>query len=298
MTGDLKVGVPEAGSGVVVPPRGAWRRGATASGLAVLAAGVVVTGALWAWIAYQQSQGRSAAALDMSDMGMTNMAKFWAFPVLQASGLTGLLFAYLGAILGLQQSGRAASWFPLGYRQVDRLHRQLSLLVIGLVLVHVVATAFDAMGDSWKSVLLPAQWSSSWPAADWGYNTGVIALYLLLLTAPTYYLRRVISPARWRIIHRFVIVFYVLSVWHALLLGADIAYYPWLRPLIWLAQVLLLALLIRRLRQPLRSGRKLSGGRRVAVLGTRYGLQVVSAAAIVAIVLLVVSGHSGFVARV
>lgn len=75
--------------------------------------------------------------------------------LLQASGLAGLAFAYLSVLLGLQQSARALPGLPFSYRQRDRLHRQISLLVIGLVLVHVVTTALDAMGDSWKTALIP-----------------------------------------------------------------------------------------------------------------------------------------------
>ena len=274
-------------------------REAIRTALLVTAAGVVVTLALYAWIARLQSQDRSPAALAMASMHMNNMTKYWSFPVLQASGLAGLLFAYLTAILGLQQSGRAASWFPLSYRQIDRIHRQTSLLVIGLVAVHVLATALDAMGDSWKTVLIPGQWASQgWPQAVWGYNAGIIAVYLLVLVAPTFYLRRMVGLSRWRFVHRFVLVFYGLSVWHALILGVDVGYYAWLRPVIWLLQVPLLALLIRRLRSPLRSDRKVSGRRRLALLASRYGLQAVSAAAIAAIVALVVSGHSDLIATV
>jgi len=269
------------------------------SGLMITAVGIAVTLALYVWIARLQSQNRSPAALAMSSMGMSDMSKYWSFPVLQASGLAALLFAYLGAVLGLQQSGRAASWFPLSYRQIDRAHRQISLLVIGLVTVHVLATALDAMGDSWKTVLIPGQWAAlGWPQAVWGYNAGIFAVYLLVLVAPTFYLRRMIGMRRWRFAHRFVLVFYGLSVWHALILGLDVGYYSWLRPVIWLLQVPLLALLIRRLRSPLRADRKVPRYQRIAVLAARYGLQAASAAAIAGIVALVVAGHSGFIATV
>jgi len=261
--------------------------------------GVAVTLVLYVWIARLQAHNRSPAAVAMSSMHMNNMTKYWSFPVLQASGLAGLLFAYLTAILGLQQSGRAVSWFPLSYRQIDRAHRQLSLLVIGLVAVHVLATALDAMGDSWKTVLIPGQWAAQgWPQAVWGYNAGIFAIYILVLVAPTFYLRHMVGIRRWRFLHRFVLVFYGLSLWHALILGLDIGHYPWLRPVIWLLQVPLLALFSRRLRSPLRSDHKLPPGRRLAVTAVRYGLQAASAAAIIAIAALVLSGHSGFIATV
>ena len=294
MTAQTQLDSTDAPSGR--PPRD---QEATRSAVIITVVGVAVTLALYAWIARLQAQDRSPAAVAMSSMHMNNMTRYWSFPVLQASGLAGLLFAYLGAMLGLQQSGRAASWFPLSYRQIDRVHRQLSLLVIGLVAVHVVATALDAMGDSWKTVLIPGQWASlGWPQAVWGYNAGIFAVYILVLVAPTFYLRRLIGIRQWRFLHRFVLVFYGLSLWHALILGLDIGHYPWLRPLIWLLQVPLLALLIRRLRSPLRSDRRLSSGRRLMITAVRYGLQAASASAIIAIAVLVITGQSGFIATV
>lgn len=268
------------------------------SGLLVLAAGVLSTLALYLFIAHLQSQGRSAAALAMPGMGMRDMTKYWAFPVLQASGLTGLGFAYLSVLLGMQQSGRSAAWLPLSYRQIDRLHRQISLLVIGLVLVHVASTLFDAMGDSWKTVFIPGSWAhQNWPQAAWGYDTGIFSFYLLLLLAPTFYARRGIGPARWRFAHRFVLLFYILAIWHTLVLGADVDHYSWVRPVLWLAQLPLLVLFARRLLTPARPGE-----RAAAAVGwrawTRYGLVTAAATAAVCVAVIVLTGHSSFIARV
>jgi methionine sulfoxide reductase heme-binding subunit len=211
----------------------------------VVLAGGLSFFATYAWILGLQAEGKSAAALNMPDMGMTDVGKYWAFPVLQASGLIGLLFAYGTIVVGLMQSSRYAKRFGL-----HQLHRQLSLMVIGFVLVHVAATVLDAMGQTWITVLIPGQVASTgWPEAEWGFNTGIFALYALLLTAPTFYLRRRIGVGRWKILHRFVLAFYVLSLWHALLLGLDISHYQWIRAAIWLAQLPLQALLALRLRE-------------------------------------------------
>ena len=265
--------------------------------LGVAAAGIVVTLPLYLFIAHEQSHGRSPAALQMSTMGMSDMRTFWAFPILQASGLAGLLFAWGSVFLGLQQSGRVASWLRLDYRQVDRLHRYLSLLVITLVGVHVISTLFDAMGDDWRTVFLLNQWKHlGWAAADTGYDTGVIAMYVLAVTAPTFYVRRGIGAGRWRVLHRLVIVSYALSIWHALILGIDVAHYAWLRPLIWLAQIPLLALLARRVLQPARAGEIARGG--AVTTGLRYAVVALSIAGIIAVLAVVLSGNSGFVTPV
>jgi predicted ferric reductase len=231
----------------------------------------------YAWILKLQAEGRSAAALDMPDMGMTDVDKYWAFPVLQASGLVGLLFAYVTVLIGLAQSRRYTKRFP-----IHRLHRQLSLMVVGLVLVHVAATAFDAMGNTWVTVLIPGHVSETgWPEAEWGFDTGIFALYVLLLVAPTFYLRRFIGAGRWRVLHRFVLIFYILALWHALILGLDLSHYQWARSVIWLAQVPLVILLVSRLRAAGAFGRR--------------GVIALSAAVVIAVGLLVITGNSDFI---
>lgn len=239
-----------------VRARADQRRADRQSALVVAVLGVSTVIPFTVWIYRLQSQDRSAAALAMPAMHMERMGVFWAFPLLQAAGLAALLWAYLGVALGLAQSGRPLRWLPLAKGQVDRLHRQISLLVIGLIAVHVVATTFDAMGDDLKTVLVP--WQESWTAAVFAYNLGIFAFYLALLLGPTYYLHGRVGARAWRFAHRFVLVVYVLSVWHTLILGADVEHYGWVRPAIWLVQLPLLVLFARRLAQPPRGPRRLS----------------------------------------
>jgi sulfoxide reductase heme-binding subunit YedZ len=265
------------------------------SGAIVAGLGFVTVMPLYIWIFKLQVQDKSPAALAMASMHMNRMNIFWAFPILQSSGLAALIWAYIGVLLGLMVSGRSASWFPLTNAQTNRLHRQISLLVIGLMLVHAVATAFDAMGDNFKSVFIP--WQATWTAAIFGYNLGIFALYLSLLLGPTYYLRGRLGVRTWRFAHRFTLVIYILSVWHTLILGADISYYSWIRPFIWLAQIPLLVLFMRRLLQPAHTVKN-SSNKQAWVKATRYGLVALSGAAIVAAVVIVVTGNSGFIHRI
>jgi len=282
------------------PERGSHaRRRGMASAACVALAGVISTGVLYLLIRQLQVDGRSAAALAMSSMHMQNVHKFWSFPLLQASGLSGLVFAYLSVALGLQQSSRGLPQLHLSYRQIDRLHRQMSLLVIALVLVHVVATALDAMGDSIKTVLIPWQWANQgWPQAVVGYTFGIVAMYILCIVAPTYYVRKRIGTSRWRFLHRFILLFYILSVGHTLILGLDISHYGWIRPVIWLAQIPLLALFIRRLTLPLRGSRRFSPTRQRALAYTRYTLTGLSSAGIILALAIVLTGNSGLITNV
>lgn len=236
----------------------------------------------YAVLQHQQAQGTSAAALGMPAMHMERMDVYWAFPILQATGIVALIWSYAGVALGLLESGNRPSWWLWSRATTNRTHRHISLVVLGLVLVHAVATAYDAMGDDWMTAFVP--WQSSWTDAVPAYNLGIFALYAAVLLGPTYYLRRLLGARRWRFLHRFVLVVYVLSVWHTLLLGVDFSHYPWVRTATWLVQVPLLALLARRLLQAPHS-RGLAAAVRGAVVGA-------SLVAIAAILVLVLTGNS------
>src|SRR5581483_3783551 len=274
----------------------ALRWQAVRSGTLVAVLGIVTCLPFYLVIYHLQARGQSAAAVDMSDMHMDRMGVFWSFPLLQASGIAALIWAYLGIGLGLLVSGRPPSWWPLTRPQTDRLHRQISLLVIALIVVHALATAFDAMGDSLRTVFLPGQ--ESWTAAVLAYNLGIFALYLAVLIGPTYYLRRRIGTRWWMIAHRAALAVYIMSLWHTLLLGADFAFYSWLRALTWIAQVPLLVLLIRRVLKPRRRGASRPGSARDWLTPARYWLAGISAAAVTAIVVLVDTGHADLPRRV
>jgi hypothetical protein len=75
--------------------------------------------------------------------------------------------------------------------------RSLSLLALGLVVIHVITTAFDAMGDSWRTVLWINGWAKNWPAANFAYNIGVIAFYWLDNSSVDPIRRRGRTPRSW-----------------------------------------------------------------------------------------------------
>jgi len=276
-------------------PRRSFGRSATVVAVIGLAATLAVAARIYAL----QSAGKSAAAIVMAaDMNMRDMKTFWSFPLLQASGLIGLLFAYVAALLGLWQANvKAAGRMPK--RWLEPLHRHVALMVVGLVLVHMLATSLDAMGDSWRTVLIPGTWAQKgWPKAVTGYNTGIAAAYVLLLVAPSFYFRRFLGTRRWRLLHRLVLVFYLLSIWHAMILGLDLAYYAWLRPLIWLAQIPLLLLLMKRLYRAIVTNPASLGPRALLVRIACAGLFFFSAVTAAGVIFLVLTGRSGFIPTV
>ncbi|MED1203612.1 ferric reductase-like transmembrane domain-containing protein [Heyndrickxia acidicola] len=248
----------------------------------------------YVWIYSLQSHDKSPAAIAMASMHMSRLNIFWAFPILQASGLAALIWSYIGVLLGLMVSGKNTSWFPFKKAQFNQIHRQISLLVIGLMLIHAIATAFDAMGDNFITVFIP--WQTSWKEATLGYNLGIFALYLAILLGPTYYLRERLGTRTWMFAHRFTLFIYILSVWHTLILGLDTSYYSWVRPFIWIIQIPLLLLLIRRLLlKPSRTGKKAPNSSQASTKAIRYGLAVLSGIVIMLIIIIVLTGHSGFI---
>lgn len=78
---------------------------------AVVAAllGVATTLPFYALLQHQQARGTSAAALAMPGMHMERMDVYWAFPVLQATGIAALIWSYAGVALGLLESGNQPS---------------------------------------------------------------------------------------------------------------------------------------------------------------------------------------------
>jgi hypothetical protein len=99
----------------------------TAISKRVYATGAAVTAALYGYILFYQSRDSSEAALGMPSMHMNHIAKFWSFPILQATGLVALLTAYIALFFGLQQSGKTARWLKLSPPQIDEVHQSLSL---------------------------------------------------------------------------------------------------------------------------------------------------------------------------
>jgi hypothetical protein len=250
---------------------------------------------LYAYIYHKQSINKSPAALAMPDMHMNNMSKFWSFPVLQASGLIGILTAYITIMLGTHQSSKTKKWLGMDYRTIDQFHRHFSIATVVLVVIHAYATLMDAMGDSWKTVFLFNGWANpktGWPAAVWGYNLGVFGFYAVLLLGPTYYFRRKLGVQIWKYVHRFIILFYIASIWHTLILGVELGYYKWLRPVVWLLQLPVLYYLGNRFKDLAAKNEANKSG--VNYITAKI-LQFASWLAAIAILILVLTGNWDFI---
>ncbi len=168
-----------------------------------------------------------------------------SYTLARALGLTALVFAYVTVMLGLVPLLRAGG--PTGV--LGALHRQVGAVTIALVAAHATVPYTSAVPPygGWRTALVPFGQPVSWglKAAAWE-SLGILALYLLVLTAPTYWLVRRRRRA-WAAAHHLTAAIYGLAVAHAFLLGTDFMVSGPLRVVLLAAQIPLLALLAIRL---------------------------------------------------
>jgi methionine sulfoxide reductase heme-binding subunit len=142
--------------------------------------------------------------------------------VSRAAGVVALVLLTATLVLGTLATAptRSASW-PRWARQV--LHRDLALLSIGTLLVHVVAVVADDFVDiRWYAAVLP--FSSAYQPLWVGLGT--IAFDLILVVIATSLLRVRLGARSWRAVHLLVYAAWPIAVLHYLMTGTD-AGTPW-----------------------------------------------------------------------
>jgi methionine sulfoxide reductase heme-binding subunit len=133
----------------------------------------------------------------------------------RAAGLVALLASSAAVTLGLMMGGRLVK------RRMPDLrvtHEALSLATIAALVVHALAL----LGDTY---LKPSLADISIPFVS-GYQTlwtttGIVAGWMMILLGLSYYARGRIGPARWRSLHRFTALAWVLGVIHSVAEGTD-----------------------------------------------------------------------------
>jgi methionine sulfoxide reductase heme-binding subunit len=138
----------------------------------------------------------------------------------RAAGVVALLASSGAVTAGLLMSGRFVK------RSIDlrATHEALALTTLIALAVH----AFVLLGDSFLSasladVTIPfvSDYQRWWMAA------GITGGWLMVILGLSYYWRARIGVKRWRVLHRFTALAWVLGVAHALGQGTD-ADTPWL----------------------------------------------------------------------
>ncbi|MGW5677445.1 ferric reductase-like transmembrane domain-containing protein [Streptomyces sp. NPDC003860] len=265
---------------------------------------LVITGALFALI-WSRIKSRASDTATVMPFMADDPEAFWLYFLSQAFGWSALLWAWITVLIGLLLSGSRPSWLRISGTRLERLHRTTSLNTIALIAAHALLFAAELVRFD----------DDSWPAATWtafveafvpgGYQTGTgriaipvgqAALYLAIPLGLLFYVRHRIGPKAWRVMHRFVIAVYVLSVWHTLLYGTNVWYDGWFRTAIWLFQIPVALLLLTRLVRPARRSEKLPAVAEASsksLWGVRLTGRLAAAGVVAALLAVVLSGHDG-----
>jgi sulfoxide reductase heme-binding subunit YedZ len=166
---------------------------------------------------------------------------FWVTS--RAAGTTAMLLASLTVGLGLTMGGKL---IKRGGPDRRAIHEILSLSTMVAIAVH----GLGLLGDTWlhPSVLeVTVPFFASYRTL--ATSIGIIAGWGMVILGLSYYTRRRIGQARWRVIHRFTAVAWLLGLGHALVEGSD-AGKLWFIALIALtAAPALVLLVVRHLRR-------------------------------------------------
>ncbi|MEU9576085.1 ferric reductase-like transmembrane domain-containing protein [Streptomyces chilikensis] len=279
-------------------------------------AAVVVTAAVFVLLWARMESGDSATVAVMPFMD--DPGTYWMYLLSQAFGWLGLLWAWGTVMLGLLLSGPGPTRLPVSPQVMERWHRTTSLTTMALMLAHALMFAAELVRYETELAWARRLWTGfadSFVPGWYDSGTGQIAiplgqgaLYLAVPLGLLFYVRHRIGAGTWRRLHRFVVVVYVLSVWHTLLYGTNVWYGEWPRTALWLLQLPVAVLLLVRLLRPARRAERLGApggrpaggpaggparGRSLTGWTLRAAGRAAAAAVVAGLLLVVVSGHDG-----
>lgn len=135
----------------------------------------------------------------------------------RAAGITALLFITASTVLGLFMASGIVKRPGLKGRLMPA-HEYISLFAVIAIAVHGIAL----LGDKWlhptvAQILVPGLIDYR-PLA---VAVGIVSGYVTILLSLSYYARRRIGIKRWRLLHRFIVVVWVMAIAHAFLAGTD-----------------------------------------------------------------------------
>lgn len=159
-------------------------------------------------------------------------------------GLVALIVLTGTVVLGIVTTIRWTDEDTPGFVSAD-MHRNLSLIAITLVLLHIVTTVLDPFaGITVRDVLVPigAKYRPVW------LGLGVVAFEVMVAIIVTSLLRDRIGPRAWRVIHWGAYASWPLAVVHGMGTGSD-SPSPWMIAVVVWAIVAVLVALFFRLRR-------------------------------------------------
>jgi sulfoxide reductase heme-binding subunit YedZ len=133
----------------------------------------------------------------------------------RAAGIVALVLSSLSVCVGLLMGGRLLKGRKPDLRVA---HEALSLATLGAIAVHGLTLLGDGfLHPSLGDVAIPflSTYKTLWT------SIGIVAFWAMLLLGLSYYARMRIGPQRWRRLHRFTALAWVLGLVHSLGEGTD-----------------------------------------------------------------------------
>ncbi|PWV57286.1 ferric reductase-like transmembrane domain-containing protein [Nocardiopsis sp. L17-MgMaSL7] len=258
-------------------------------------------------VLYLRVEGGTSQTLEVMPH-LADAQRYWLYWACQAFGWSALLWAWITVMLGLLRATMPIPSSPVKHSRLERWHRVTSVTTIALMFGHALAFFLellrqneDGLGtlpllfSAFVDVFVPGGYSSG--TGQVAVLLGLISLYLAIPLSLSFYVRAWTGSRLWRVLHRFVIVVYVLSVWHTLLYGTNVWFDGAFRTFVWALQLPVALLFLARLLTPLRPEERLTRSelQRGPVLPALARLcgRLLAAAAVVVLLLVTVTGRDG-----
>jgi sulfoxide reductase heme-binding subunit YedZ len=133
----------------------------------------------------------------------------------RAAGVVALFASSAAVSAGLLMGGRMVKRRGVDLRAI---HEALSLATLIALVVHALSLLGDAyLAPSLADIAIP--FASGYQR--WWMAAGIVGGWMLLVLGLSYYARASIGVARWRTLHRFTALAWLLGIGHALGMGTD-----------------------------------------------------------------------------
>jgi len=148
-------------------------------------------------------------------IGLTSSKALWYLT--RGTGVVSLLLLTTVTVLGILNSVR---WAPQGQPRfvLQRVHRNLSLLAVAFILVHIATAEIDGFAPiRWLDAIVPfgSAYRPIW------LGLGAVAFDLLIAVAVTSLLRARLGYRAWRAVHWTSYALWAVAVFHGLGIGSD-----------------------------------------------------------------------------
>jgi sulfoxide reductase heme-binding subunit YedZ len=168
----------------------------------------------------------------------------WFWYATRGLGAATLIVLTCTVVLGIVTATRWIGQSTPGFVTAD-LHRNLSLIALGLLAAHIITTVLDPFAHiSVRDVIIPfgAAYRPVW------LGLGVVAAEIMVVVAATSMLRDRVGPRAWRLIHWIAYASWPVAVIHGLGTGSD-ARAPWLIGVVVSCVVAVVLALLTRIRE-------------------------------------------------